>query len=264
MQLNSNSYIVMFAAAVCVGCSFFVSVSAVVLKSRQQNNVRLDKQIKVLQVAGLVEESESLGPDEIQERFDARIQAVLIDMETKERADDVDIDPATYDQQKAAAKNGIPVPKNPAGVTNLPPYAIVYEVYETPEKENVDLRVFPVEGLGLWGTLYGFFALDSDGQTVEGITFYQHKETPGLGGEVDNPLWKSKWPDRKVYNEQGKPAIQVVKGSVGPPDVAPYRVDGLSGATITSNGVTNLLRFWLGDTAFGPYIKRVAEEGSEA
>jgi Na+-transporting NADH:ubiquinone oxidoreductase subunit C len=121
------------------------------------------------------------------------------------------------------------------------------------------MLVLPIQGLGLWSTLYGFLAIDADGNTIRGITYYQHAETPGLGGEVDNPRWKSLWPGRKIYDD-GEPAIQVIKGAAGPPAQDPYRVDGLSGATLTSNGVTFMLEFWLGPNGFGPYLDRLREE----
>lgn len=154
--------------------------------------------------------------------------------------------------------------KNLASVTRVPKYSVVYEVYADDAKSELDLRVFPVEGVGLWGTLYGFLALDKDGNTIRGLTFYSHKETPGLGAEVDNPRWKNLWPGRKAFGESGDAAIQVIKGVAGKAEDDPHRVDGLSGATITSNGVTNLLRFWLGEDGFGPFLAQLGEEGSEA
>jgi Na+-transporting NADH:ubiquinone oxidoreductase subunit C len=99
--------------------------------------------------------------------------------------------------------------------------------------------------------MYGFIALEKDLQTVSGLTFYEQKETPGLGGEVENPQWKKQWAGKKVFDAEGKVALQVVKGSAE----GEYGVDGLSGATITSNGVTNLVHYWLGPSAFGPFIE---------
>jgi Na+-transporting NADH:ubiquinone oxidoreductase subunit C len=116
--------------------------------------------------------------------------------------------------------------------------------------------------MGLWGTLYGYIALAADTQTVRGITFYQHKETPGLGGEVDNARWKALWPGRKVYDARGRPILNVKKGRAGPVESDPHNVDGLSGATITSRGVGHLVRFWLGEEAFGPYLKKVRVGGT--
>ncbi len=121
--------------------------------------------------------------------------------------------------------------------------------------------VVPIYGKGLWSTLYGFIAIDADGKTIRGITFYEHKETPGLGGEVDNADWKAKWGNPELpkyaYDDEGHVAIRVMKGSINPSDDdAKYKIDGLSGATITSRGVTNLVQYWLGDDGFGPYLKK--------
>jgi Na+-transporting NADH:ubiquinone oxidoreductase subunit C len=124
--------------------------------------------------------------------------------------------------------------------------------------------VLPVEGYGLWSTLYGYLALEADANTIRGITFYEHGETAGLGGEVDNPRWKALWPGRRAFDENGELRIRVKKGAAGPPDRDPYQVDGLSGATLTTNGVTHLIHFWLGENGFGRYLdeyRRAREAG---
>ena len=106
-------------------------------------------------------------------------------------------------------------------------------------------------------------ALEGDLRTIRGLTFYEHKETPGLGGEVDNPRWKALWNGRLAFDDALAPVIQVVKGPAGSVADAPHSVDGLSGATITSRGVTTLLQFWLGPEGFGPYLTRLrAERGA--
>ena len=115
-----------------------------------------------------------------------------------------------------------------------------------------------IRGYGLWSTLHGFLALESDLTTVQGLGFYQHAETPGLGGEVDNPRWRGQWPGKQVYDENGNVAIRLVKGgadSTGPD--ASHQVDGLAGATLTANGVNNLLHFWLGENGFGAFINNL-------
>ena len=119
-------------------------------------------------------------------------------------------------------------------------------------------RSEPIFGKGLWGTLYGYLALRSDLETIQGITFYQHKETPGLGGEVDNPSWKAQWEGVKLFDEEGAPAALVFKGPA--PSDNPFAVDGLSGATITSRGVTNLIRYWASEDGYGPYLRKLADE----
>jgi len=104
--------------------------------------------------------------------------------------------------------------------------------------------------------------MDKDTTTIRGLTFYAHGETPGLGGEVDNPRWKALWPGRKAFDENWKPDIRVIKGQAGSPETDPHHVDGLSGATLTSRGVTNLLLFWLGDQGFGPYLQQFRQQRS--
>ncbi len=265
MQHNSVRYIVLFAALVCVACGGIVSISAVFLKDRQEANELLDKQEKVLEVSGLLEDGKRPSKEEVRQIFDNRITMRLIDLVTDSAAaEDVGIDPAAYDQL-AASKDpamSVQVEANFARVARVPRYAVVYEVFNDTGKTDLDLRVIPVEGMGLWGTLYGFLALDQDGTTIRGLIFYKHKETPGLGAEVDNPNWKRKWPGRKAFDANWELVIEVIKGVAGPPGDAPHQVDGLSGATLTSRGVTNLLRFWLGDEGFGPYLAQLRPERS--
>lgn len=265
MQHNSVRYIVLFAGLVCVVCSLFVSTAAVLLKDRQAANELLDKQEKVLEVSGLLEEGKRPSKDEVTKLFDERIVMRLIDLDTDApAADDVGIDPAGYDQLAASKDPDMSavVPSNFARVRRVPRYAVVYEVFKDTENKELDLRVIPIEGMGLWGTMYGFLALDSDGVTIRGLTFYKTKETPGLGKEVEYPNWQSKWPGRKVFDENWDVAIEVIKGVADSPADAPHEVDGLSGATLTSKGVTNLLQFWFGEEGFGPYLARIRTEGS--
>ena len=99
----------------------------------------------------------------------------------------------------------------------------------------------------------GFLVLEADANTVFGLQFYEHAETPGLGGEVDNPSWRAKWAGKLVYSTQGIPNIEVVRGHVtSKGHSARHQVDGLAGATLTSRGVTNLLQYWLSEQGFGP------------
>jgi Na+-transporting NADH:ubiquinone oxidoreductase subunit C len=114
--------------------------------------------------------------------------------------------------------------------------------------------VLPIEGVGMWGTVYGFIALGRDGSTVRGITFYDQKETPGLGGEIGNPAWQAIWRGRRIYDEKWEPRIVVIKGPAGPADKDPLRVDGLSGATITSNAISRLVAFWMGKDGWGKFL----------
>ena len=256
---GSVGYNLSFASAVCVICAVIVSSSAVALKDRQDYNATLEKQRNVLIVAGLASDDDVLSSDEVEERF-ANIRQIVIDLEDGQEVSD--IDPLTFDQRKATTdvSTSRAVPRNGAQVQRVPDHALVYEVRD--EEQRVQLHVLPVVGKGLWSTLYGFVALDASLETVQGLTFYEHGETPGLGGEVDNPRWKALWRGRRPFSDTFELDITVIKGRAGPPDEDPHRVDGLSGATITSRGVMNLIRFWLGDEGFGPYLARLRQEGA--
>lgn len=247
-------YTILFSGAVCVVCAVLVSGSAVSLKERQLANAALDKQRSVLFAAGLAQPDESLDRQEIERRFE-QVRPIVIELGSGSRTD---IDPGSFDQAKAAKEpeTSRPAPANRASVQRLPNHALVYEVERSGETE---MAVLPIEGYGLWSTLYGFLAVARDGNTIKGITYYQHGETPGLGGEVDNPNWKALWPGRRIYSEAGEPAIRVVKGVAAPAEEAPYEVDGLTGATITSNGVTAMLEFWLGEAGFEGYLRNFRE-----
>ena len=254
---HSASYNIKFATALCMVCAVIVSLAFEMLHTRYELNAALDKQRNVLIVSGLADEKEDLSREEIEARI-ANIQMVIIDLQTGMPV--TDIDPGTFDQQKQA-KNPLTsreAPENRAQVQRLPEHVMVYET-RGPD-ETLSMVVLPIEGMGLWSTLYGYIALDADLETIRGLTFYEHRETPGLGGEVDNPRWKALWPGRRPFDENLRPVISVIKGRAGSVNEDPYNVDGLSGATITSRGVDNLLKFWLGAEVFGPYLQRIKQE----
>ncbi|MFT7582136.1 MAG: Na+-transporting NADH:ubiquinone oxidoreductase subunit C [Myxococcota bacterium] len=257
----STRYIFGFAAIVCLVCSVFVASSAVGLKERQDENKLLDRRSKVLSVAGIGADV-TLKRAEINALYDAHVTPKLVDLKTGAYVEADAKTVGAFDQRKAQKdpKTSIEAPKNGAGIRRLPSQAVVYLV-DTDTDKSTDLIVLPVEGKGLWSTLYGFVALRPDLNSLAGLTFYQHGETPGLGGEVDNPTWKAKWPGRKLYDASGKAVIDVIKGTAGPAASAPHKVDGLSGATITGRGVGKLVRFWAGDNGFGPYLKMLSKEG---
>ena len=189
----------------------------------------------------------------VEEQF-SQVTARVVDLRTGRFADDVD--PDRYDQRKAAkdpdGSDRLNAEQDQAKIARREHYAIVYLVEDS--DGEVDKVILPVHGAGLWSTLYGFIALESDGNTVAGLGFYEHGETPGLGGEVDNPRWKAFWPGKQVYRD-GEVNIALIKGSVDPGSAnAPWQIDGLAGATLTANGVTNLVQFWLGENGFQPFL----------
>jgi len=135
-------------------------------------------------------------------------------------------------------------------------------VYLVMKEDQIDTVILPIYGKGLWSTMYAFLALEGDTNTVKGLSFYEHAETPGLGGEVDNELWKKSWKGKKVFSPDWAPVIDLPKAKVDPqrPE-AIHQVDGLSGATLTTRGVKNLLRYWLGENGYGPFLANLRQQG---
>lgn len=244
------------ALAVCLVCSVFVAGAAVLLRPIQLENRQLDKQRSILAIAGIGESD--LSGSEVKKLYSQRIVARLVDLETGKFSDA--FDPQTFDPSAAAKdpklSESLSGAKDIASIKRRERYTVVY-VVETDGK--LDTLILPVRGYGLWSTLYGFLAIKGDLNTVVGLGFYQHAETPGLGGEVDNPKWRALWPGKKLFADTtGDLSLQIIKGSVDPQAAkAAYQVDGLAGATLTSNGVNHLLHFWLGENGFGPFIAKL-------
>lgn len=247
------------ALVICMVCSILVSTASVKLKGLQKENADLDIKKNLLLSAGLIKDPKS-SKDEILAAF-SKIEPKLVDLETGDYVEDQNVE--TFDQIKSAKdpSTSIVIP-GAEDLGKIKRRSKFSKVYLVKDGEKVSMIVLPVNGQGLWSTLYGFMALATDTTTVKGFGFYQHGETPGLGGEVDNPKWKASWVGKKVYDENFKPLIHLVKGFVNSnASDAVHSVDGLAGATITANGVTNLLKYWLGGNGFGPYLAKFRAQG---
>ena len=241
--------------------SIFVAGSAVILKPIQLQNRLLDRQRSILSVAGI--KVDELSADETRTLFERRIRADVVDLDNGEVQSDYD--PMTFDALKAANDPGtsrvLSADQDIALIKRREQYSTVYRLEANDGSGRLEALILPVRGYGLWSTLHGFLAVSPDLNNVVGFGFYQHGETPGLGGEVDNPNWLKLWPGKTLFDANGQPNIEIVKGRViqGNPNSG-HQVDGLAGATITSNGVNKLLTFWLGEQGFGPYLKRLGVE----
>ena len=240
------------AFLLCIVCSVVVSTAAVLLKPLQVANKAKDFKINILKAGGLYDQGVADGKS-IDEMF-GQITSRLVDLETGKYTDAVDI--ASYDQRKAAKDPGLSDSLAPdvdiAKISSREKYSKVYLVTDGDGLKKV---ILPVKGYGLWSTLYGFISLEPDLNTVSGMTFYEHAETPGLGGEVDNPNWKALWAGKKVYNDEQQVGLTVIKGKVtGTTPDAGYKIDGLSGATLTTKGIDNLVKFWMGETGYAKFL----------
>ena len=122
------------------------------------------------------------------------------------------------------------------------------------EQGNVTQVVLPMYGRGLWSTMYGFVSVAPDANTIKGITYYDQGETAGLGGEIANPRWQAQFVDKKLFDEQGNQKFKIYKGSSAADKE--HGVDGLSGATLTSNGVQGSFDYWFSQNGFGPFLAK--------
>jgi len=237
--------------AVCLVCSIIVSGAAVGLRPIQIANKEADKQNNILAVAGLDTDKS------VQEIFASNIQTKLVDLATGEFATGVDA--SSYDQRKAAKDPATSVKltadQNVAKIGRRANLATVYLVSD--DNGQLQRIILPVHGAGLWSTMYAFVAVQADGNTIDAITYYDQGETPGLGGEVENPRWRNLFVGKELFDENGNPAIKIVKGQAAAG--SKHEVDGLSGATLTSVGVEHTFTFWLGEQGFGPFLSKVRE-----
>ncbi len=255
MPNDSTRKTLIVALALCLVCSILVSTAAVKLQPLQQRNQELDRKKIILEVAGLLKPGVSI--DELFKQVEPKV----VDLSTGEYVDAMD--PNQYDQRQAAKDPEmsvkIPPDRDIAQIRKRAKYAVVYLVKE---EGQTKLILLPVHGYGLWSTMYAYVALERDANTIFGLRFYEQGETAGLGAEIDNPRWRNNWTGKVVYGEAEKPQIRVIKGAVAPGDPeAKFKIDGLAGATLTANGVTNLIHYWLGPEGFGTYLKKFRPAG---
>lgn len=251
---ESVSRTVFVAAVLCIVCSIVVATAAVKLRPIQQANKQIDFQRNILQAADIYDPS-----GDVAKQFDSKVETRIIDFEKGEFTQAID---ESFDQRSAAKdpklSDAIEKTDDVAGISRREKYARVYLIKD--DEGELDRIVLPIRGYGLWSTLYGFIALEKDLNTVVGLGYYEHAETPGLGGEVDNPRWKEQWVGKKIYNTEGDVYLRVAKG--GPnEDTKDYHIDAISGATLTSNGVHNMIMYWMGPYGYRPFLARLEQQG---
>jgi len=241
-----------FVLAVCVVCALLVSFSAVQLKPLQQANKLLDQQTKILEASGLLEKA---GKDVVK-TYNEFVVAKMINLDSGEF---IEGDVINFDERRNARDKALSSkPENDiAGINRRSNTAVIYLVKN--EAGAIDTVVLPIVGSGLWDLMFGYVGLEADLNTVKNVIYSDHKETPGLGAEVLNPKWKALWPGKKIYNDAGEVKSILVKGGAKAGDI--HGVDALSGATLTSNGVTHTLQFWFGEEGYAPFIAKFRAEG---
>ncbi len=244
---DSVSKTLFVAVSLCLVASMIVSAAAVALRPLQEVNAQKDKQINILQVAGIYD------PDkDVIESF-AAFEPQILELATGTFTDQ--FDPASFDDRDAAddPATSVALDNDPAGIGRQGKFVTVYVLRD--DAGAIDKVILPIHGYGLWSTLYGFIALEENGNDIFGLQFYEHAETPGLGAEVDNPRWKALWSGKKLADASGELQISVAK--TAPSAGAEFHVDALAGATLTTVGVHNLVNFWMGEAGYEPFLKNL-------
>jgi Na+-transporting NADH:ubiquinone oxidoreductase subunit C len=236
---------------VAVVCALLVSVSAVKLRPHYVANLEAHRLAQLESILGALTGT-------VHEVAAGEMESRVVELASGNYSDK--LDPATFDARKAATdRDGsvlIPADRDVAGIKRRARHATVFLVRDA--NGDVELIILPVRGSGYQSSLYGFLALEGDTSTVVALKFYEQGDTPGMGARIQNPSWEALWPGKQVYDDTGALRIGVARGRVSPGSAdADHMVDGISGATRTSQGVHGLLRFWLGDFGFGPYLERV-------
>lgn len=245
MKNESVGNVLLVIISLCLVCSVVVASTAVLMRPFYEANKIADMNRNILQVAGLYNESAS-----VEESFD-KIVVRYLDLDTHRLLETLPDELMEKDDRDLSRDEDV------ANIQSLESVVKVFLVYD--DAQSLEQIILPIRGYGLWSTLHGFISVNSDGTTVRGLQFYDHKETPGLGGEVDNPAWRKQWGGKRLYDEDGKLQLHVTKGRVDGSDArAQYKVDGLAGATLTSRGVTNMLKFWFSEEVYGALMKEIA------
>lgn len=258
MKRESDFRIFIVALSLAVVCSVVVSVTAVMLQPIQTRNATMNRNRNVLLAA-----HENNSNASTKESFkNIRTGFVKLGTPNFTESDEVSKFYSNFQQLSSSPETSVDVPGDlpSIGYPTVPERMPAYVFQD--DNGNISKVVIMVYGKGLWSTLYGFLSVKSDGITVEGLTFYQQGETPGLGGKVENKSWKQQWNGKKLYGNSGDVRISVIKGTVDKTaSDAKYKVDGLSGATMTTNGVDNLIKFWVSDFAYGTFLKNLSSAG---
>lgn len=220
--MRSNLYVLSFMAGITIVLGFMLSFAAASLKDKQDFNIEVDIKKNILSSLNIpADKSAKLSQNDIQKLYDKEITTFIID-ENGMKSDDGAL--SVYIATDGAQPTG---------------YSI------------------PISGKGLWSTIYGYIALEPDGITVKGITFYQHGETPGLGGELEKEWFTSNYKGKHIYSEDGElVSIEIVKGQVNQNDInAIHQVDGISGSTLTGRGMNKFIAHDL--KVYKPFLDRV-------
>ncbi|MDH3740442.1 MAG: Na(+)-translocating NADH-quinone reductase subunit C [Hyphomicrobiales bacterium] len=250
---ESPAKAVIVTLLVCVVASVFVAGSAVLLRPKQIANRQLAQERQIVEILqGAPAAHDTVGQIDVRD-----LEARVVELATGNYAEAMDA--ARFDERRMIRSPTqsvtIAADQDLAQIKSRAKYAVVHVLMRGGKPQFV---VLPIRGLGFGSMLYGYIGLSGDTETVVGLGFYEHGETPGLGALIDDPAWRRMWSGKKVWQPGGEVGLGVARGPVVPGTAeSRHYVDGITGATWTGQGVTNLLRYWLGEHGFGPYLKKL-------
>jgi len=259
MDNDSPAKAFLVVLLVAVVCSALVSTFVVVLRPIQLNNQLLERSRNIMQLTGLLGEDAEPGDEEMLSLFKS-LDTRMLNIDEGSFDDEISID--TFDQRRAANNVElsvvIPAEYDQARLGQRSRYAIIYLVWK---EDNLERIILPIHGEAMWSTLYGYLALEADFNTIAAATFYEHAETPGLGDLITRPDWLAQWQGRQIYDSQGERRFAVSTGRVqaGTP-AAKFEVDALTGATVTTDAVTELVHYWMGPHGYQPFLDQLREQ----
>jgi Na+-transporting NADH:ubiquinone oxidoreductase subunit C len=261
--LNNDSPVKAFLVILLTAlvCSSLVSASVVILRPIQLNNQMLDRSRNLMKLTGLVEKGRTPSDAEMLELYrgmDVRI------LDIDKAAFNDTLDPLSFDPRRAAndPELGIDIPtdQDQASLGRRSRYTPVYMVLKD---GKLDRLILPIHGTGMWSTIYGYIALESDLNTIAAATFYEQNETPGLGDQIMRPEWQAKWVGRRIYDEVGDLRFAVNHGKVEPGSSTwLYEVDALTGATVTADAVTAMMHYWFGPNGYRDFLDNLRKQMS--
>ncbi len=228
---QSNTYVITFSVILTVVLGLLLSGTAQLLGPRQKEAIALDQKKQILGAVIPGEQIDAMSPEEVKAFYANRIASTVVDANGN-------VIEGTSAEAVDVAKNY----KKPVDQRYFP----VYIFHEEGDSTKVNSYIFPLYGAGLWDAIWGYLALDTDMNTVAGITLAHAGETPGLGARITEPGVQERFEGKKIFDESGKlVAIEMQKGEGKDYSSNPHQVDGMSGATITALGVNNMLKNYL-------------------
>lgn len=247
---QSNTYVIVYSAVLTIILGLLLSGSAQVLGPWQQEAIALDKKKQILGAVISAEEIASMTPDQVNQFYSNQIASTVVDINGKEISD------AGVTAEKVEIAKDY---KKPADQRAYPVF--IYHAEGNPS--DVKSYIFPLYGAGLWDAIWGYIALDTDMNTIGGITLAHAGETPGLGARITEGEVQARYVGKKIFDESGElVAVQMMKGEGKDYSSDLHKVDGMSGATITGNGVNNMLKAYLGH--YQAYIKAKSSSSAVA